>query len=427
LCAAEPADGFLVEAPPRTVAEPAPLGPLHVAEEDEARPERVALEVPGRPGEAPEFAEAPVRLEGRSRKTRWLWGAAALVAIAAVSGVALPHRPQRLELQAYAVRAGQMRIEWNRRSAEALGASSGLLEIQDGAFRLSLPLNADQLRSSNVTYANRSANVAVRLRVEPRGSGAPALDESVRYTGSPAPPPPPETLATTPQRSAMVKNLAPQALPAPERVGARERAIIEAPDVQAPSAGAPLRPAPEESAPQTPPRRLAVIPSRPLPETSPVLSPAPPPLAVGAVTPRLPLSLPGSPPVPPAYAGPRSGRLIWTGALARRGVVEIEGSRASLGSLAGFLPGVPVSLDASPAEFDAGGLVVHTADAAKHGRAEPAGPGNGWNRTRFAWDPQRAGQVAVLEAPNSSNQFKRLTLRCDARNCPVIVIEWSVQ
>jgi hypothetical protein len=34
--------------------------------------------------------------------------------------------------------------------------------------------------------------------------------------------------------------------------------------------------------------------------------------------------------------------------------------------------------------------------------------------------------IAVLEAPNPSNDFKRLVLRNDSRNCSVILIEWSM-
>ena len=36
-------------------------------------------------------------------------------------------------------------------------------------------------------------------------------------------------------------------------------------------------------------------------------------------------------------------------------------------------------------------------------------------------------QLAVLEAPNPSNQFSRLVLRNDARRCSLILIEWTLQ
>ena len=41
--------------------------------------------------------------------------------------------------------------------------------------------------------------------------------------------------------------------------------------------------------------------------------------------------------------------------------------------------------------------------------------------------PERVKQLSVLEAPNASNQFGRLVLRNEARQCSVIVVEWSAQ
>jgi hypothetical protein len=161
-----------------------------------------------------------------------------------------------------------------------------------------------------------------------------------------------------------------------------------------------------------------------------VVVPPPPSVPVNNLPePSLPLHLPSSAPAPaaPVYSGPRSGRLIWTGSLGRRGVVEIDGAKASVGTLLGTLPGVPVNLTISPAQFGEKGLVIYTNDAGRNLRREPAGSSNGWNATTFEWDPERVRQIAVLEAPHSTNSFERLVLRNDARNCAVIVIEWSVR
>ena len=46
--------------------------------------------------------------------------------------------------------------------------------------------------------------------------------------------------------------------------------------------------------------------------------------------------------------------------------------------------------------------------------------------TRFAWDPERVRQIAILEAPNPSNGFRRLVLRNDSRRCAMILIEWRL-
>ena len=128
-----------------------------------------------------------------------------------------------------------------------------------------------------------------------------------------------------------------------------------------------------------------------------------------------------------AYSGPRSGRLIWTGVLGKRGVVEIDAGHPSVGAMSGSLPAVPLVLRVLPAEFDRGGLVVFTPDRAKADTVEPPGKANGWNATHFKFDNSRARDLVVLESPNRSNNFERLVLRNQGRDCTVIVVDWSVQ
>jgi hypothetical protein len=113
--------------------------------------------------------------------------------------------------------------------------------------------------------------------------------------------------------------------------------------------------------------------------------------------------------------------------MSRRGVVEIEGSRASIGSLSGGLPGIPVAIRVSPAEFSSQGLLVYSADVSSDRRREQPSVDNGWNATRFQWEPSRARDLVVIEAPNPSNDFKRLVVRNDARTCSVMLVEWSVR
>jgi hypothetical protein len=42
-------------------------------------------------------------------------------------------------------------------------------------------------------------------------------------------------------------------------------------------------------------------------------------------------------------------------------------------------------------------------------------------------DDTRARQVVILETPNRSNDFKRLVLRNDGRDLPVVLIDWSIE
>jgi hypothetical protein len=108
-------------------------------------------------------------------------------------------------------------------------------------------------------------------------------------------------------------------------------------------------------------------------------------------------------------------------------VVEIEGTRASIGSLSGSLSGVPAVFHVWPAEFTRDGLAVYTGNTADRGRKEPASKSTGWNSVNFQFDPVRAGELVVLEAPNRGNDFNRLVLRNDARACPIVVVDWTVQ
>jgi hypothetical protein len=330
--------------------------------------------------------------------------------------------PEGLGLQAHEVSAGQVRIEWNRGSP-ALAGSAGVLEIDDGGSHLRVPLSVEQLQTSSITYAHQSPRVSVRLRVE-RSKGPP-LEETIAYDGkiAPAPAPPSPQPAAVAIQPEPPKPVAPQAAQNPDARRPAQPEIVKTESTER---------APGTASPVAPLRRFAP-PAPPTQQARPVAAlPGPPALAPGAASaPALPLPahvpVAAPPPRAPAYAGPRSGRLIWTGDLARRGVVEVDGSQASVGVLAGALPGVPVSIRVSPAQFTLEGLVVYTADASRNGRSEPASAVNGWNRTRFEWDPQRSREIAVLEWPNPSNQYKRLALRNDARSCAVIVIEWNAQ
>jgi hypothetical protein len=127
---------------------------------------------------------------------------------------------------------------------------------------------------------------------------------------------------------------------------------------------------------------------------------------------------------PPATA---SGRAIWTGRLERRGVVRIDGQRASVGHLSAPLPGAPAAFAVLPGELTPRGLRLYTADKRLAGRSEPPGPQNGWNPTEYVWDPARAGEISVLEPPGEQNGWKGMILRSESRNYTVVVLRWEAE
>jgi hypothetical protein len=325
----------------------------------------------------------------------------------------LPSR--RIALDVREVSRDQVRITWDRASAPVILANSAEVEIDDGVSFHRVALTGEELRQSSLTYRRETSDVRVRLRIEPGAQWA-SLAPEVDFTWFRS--------ALAPKQESAPSSATAAAAPIPEEnatpaeVPADSEALADA-EIHAVSS-----------------RRLAVIPERAAALESgntAVSMPTAPPLEL--VRPSFsppPLPLPSPPgvlpaPRPASYTGPQSGRIIWTGSMGRRGVVEIEGSRSSIGSMTGALPGVPVSVRVSPAEFSPGGLVVHTFDAANNGRVESASALNGWNVTVFRWEPDRARELVVLEEPNPSNDFKRLVVRNDARACPVIMVEWAVR
>ena len=326
----------------------------------------------------------------------------------------LPSRS--LGLEARAAGTGELRITWNHASAPVLLASLGTVEIEDGKFVRALALTGDELRRSSITYQQQSPSVRIRLRVMERSRWARfAPVEEARWFALPM----------TPRESAEHTFETIDTPPSPLPVRTEE----EANRYRAP-----------EPADQPPPLRVAparrwaeipdlvpvanVQPPLPAPPVPPLLSPP------SSGVPILPIAAPEAvlPPARPnVYTGPRSGRIIWTGSMSRRGVVEIEGAHASIGSLAGGLPGVPVNLRVSPADLSPRGMLVYTSDASRNQREEPASAANGWNRTLFRWEPERARELVILEAPAAANGFQRLVLRNDSRTCELIVIEWNAR
>ncbi|MGA3236764.1 MAG: hypothetical protein ABSG03_10705 [Bryobacteraceae bacterium] len=343
--------------------------------------------------------------------------------------------PRNLALAAYAIAPGQVRIEWNHRSLPVLDGASADLQIRDGESAVTIPLDANQLRSSSLTYTQSSGHITVRLRVERRQPGAGAAEESLEFVGPPEPRSPLPAAEVPPGakgagdlNTAAPPNLREALVIPPAQVrdevqkSERNRQQVELPKETTPLGTAY---AAKREFRLSLPRQNTPPPAVPLP-----LAPPPAP-AVAVGEPVLPdfLSPTRAAPKPASkpYSGPRSGRLIWTGELGRHGVVEIEGTHATIGSLSGSLSGVPAVFRVWPAEFTRDGLAVYTGNTAERGRKEPASKSTGWNSVNFQFDPVRTAELVVLEAPSRVNDFNRIVLRNDARACPIIVIDWTVQ
>jgi multidrug efflux pump subunit AcrA (membrane-fusion protein) len=68
----------------------------------------------------------------------------------------------------------------------------------------------------------------------------------------------------------------------------------------------------------------------------------------------------------PPYSGPSSGTLVWEGEIDGADLIEIQDGSASRGTLRGALPGVPVMVQAFPANS----VIISV----------PPGPSNDWRR-----------------------------------------------
>jgi hypothetical protein len=376
------------------------------------------------------------RASGRSRFRPLLWGpVAVLLALVLGAGVAkLSNRATTAAtprwigspIQLRAVRQNQeLRIEWDHAARAVNQASRAILNVSDGTYRNSFELEALMLRTGNVVYHPQSADVRINLQLKgPRGELL--AEESIRHLGP-----------AEPARSAEAR---PRDTSPPSvemmvvRPDSADRAALGKP-FEATQPPPPIRLKPFAQVATTPRTSTETLPVPPREQASAQFNLLPPvpaqvsPIQAPAVQPPAPAPVPAPQPATPAYTGPRSGRLIWTGYLERRGVIEVDHGKVSIGALTGTLPGVPVDLRAFPAELGERGLVVFSDDGRLNPspRVEAASAANGWNRTQFSYEPVRSRQIAVLETPNATNSYQRLVLRIDARACSVVVVEWRVR
>lgn len=308
--------------------------------------------------------------------------------------------------------AGQLQIAWNPSALPIQQARLARLEIEDGTRNESIRLEPAILRLGSWLTPRTSQDMVVRLQVDSPATASP-LVEVARFVGrlepevpEPASAPVDEGLTVLREESSKLQNDL-QAMTARNRrlendLAARRRTEE--------------RPAPAVS-------------ERPAEPTAAAPAPPPAPPEAAPVT-RGPQTLPAAEPVsrPPAYSGPRTGKLIWTGVLPAGGTLTIDGRRASAGTFSGALPGVNVRVSAYPAELSANGLSVYSG-AARHARGdvtEARSAQNGWMNTTYRYEPARAQDIAISEAPASGNSFRRIVLRGGARAVSAAVIVWEV-
>ncbi|MBK7928012.1 MAG: hypothetical protein IPJ98_11120 [Bryobacterales bacterium] len=459
-------------------ASEAGLRPMSRAEREAAIPQRTAEVVPIRPPEETEGDEldepaathepgwtVPEDLVDRPKRHPWPWKtlAAAMAAIAVLGSLIVYMRTARRTSgprQSVGLRVvernGFLLAEWNGNAKLLEGKTGGALEVDDGEPRRYV-MNETLLRGGQWRVLTTSENVMVKLRLGASGEHV----ESVRYFD--------------PGASARVVRPAADAvsLETQTRLEEKQRRLQEmieannALDIRRESLLAVVRQQLDQASKggaetgarpvvQLPPNQAAASPEQPLPpppaantaSSTPLDAPpglagqavrppsAPPAGQVESAAPRFPdrattprpAAQPQAASTPPAYQGPRSGRVIWTGSLAPGGTLLITGRQASLGALTGSMPAAPLRIGAYAAELGGQGFTAYSSSA-RHSRGnvvEQPGPQNGWQRTAYRYDPRRASDLVVAEAPSADNGWQRVLFRAGSRPVTAILIDWEI-
>jgi hypothetical protein len=131
--------------------------------------------------------------------------------------------------------------------------------------------------------------------------------------------------------------------------------------------------------------------------------------------------IPPAPAIPPDEPLIRKGTLVWTGQAAQGDVLTISGTHASMGSLAGGLPGHRVTIEAYPASLTADGLTVFTPHPRFVNAVTTSTPRG---RATYTFDPRHATDLSVFEVPSAHNDWRRLVLRVN-KPITAFVIEWQ--
>ena len=380
----------------------------------------------------PAFLSPPAPEQGTRPWRRWYFAPALallLLAAGAVAGFQLRSRIVPYLRPAVHVTdlGSDVRIEWDPAQEGIRGATSGTLEIRDGAdHAIRIPVSRAGLDQGAVLYAPRSGMIEARLRLT-HLVGPPS--EAVVYFVNPsyvAPPPPSpvnpvavlETVPNTPPPAAK-PGLSERRDAKPERVSIERPPVVERTNRQS----RPFRPPKKQYSAQVESRALAAPPELPdIRAGQPI--PATLPFANAPV--RLPARpVATHPPPPPAPSLPREGRLIWTGDLRKNKVLTLSSGGPSEGALNGRLPGFPVRIVIQPAELSSDGIRIFSGDQSRSGKKEAPGARNGWNAVLYKWDPKRASEVTIVDPPGPANDWKKLVVRNGKSNVSVLVVEWQ--
>jgi hypothetical protein len=146
--------------------------------------------VPG--AEAPAVQEKVAEPSGRAFKGKWVWiplsfiflllgiilGFQAALTLNRSDSERVAAKSLVLSLSAQKDADGVV-IRWDRRSTAVQNARSGLLQIQDGDFKKSVPLDARQLQNGSVIYRSSESTVSFRFEVLTQEGGT--VSETVEY------------------------------------------------------------------------------------------------------------------------------------------------------------------------------------------------------------------------------------------------------
>ena len=311
----------------------------------------------------------------------------------------------------FSERGENLVIHWDAALSAIRQPSQGAVDIQDGEAAVRVALDGAALRKGWIQYA-RKAEI-VRASFSLAAKGIRALEDAVYV--SPILKPLVGVAAKAPQpREPVVSPLA---------------VIKSAPIDNAVHPAIDIEPQEEIRKPIARPFRAPLVRNPSSTNSAPWTLPDPPALIAQAVVPSSTLptlslpapvsnSVPASSAVPPA-----SGRLIWTGQLAKHAVLSFSARGASSGYVDGWLPSkTPVHIEVRQGELIEGGMMIFTKEG--NSRSEPPSVLNGWNTVLYKQDIVRARELEVVEAPGPANEWNQLVLRNGDRRLSLIVVDW---
>ncbi len=393
--------------------------------------------------------------ERAPNRTAYIRGAIALAALMLIALLAWPWRSSIVEpaqlppLKELALRfkgrPDRLKLVWNPKASLIREAASAELRIIDAESDTVELISAAGLAAGSFAAVNRSGLVEAQLRILARDGKRSRLTAAAQFVGPSAGDMRMKTADLGPigVEQTKLQTMLDARLRANSIFADRIKWLKESlasrqrPAAERSASVDPIVPAVSNSQPPTP----VVSPQQPAAPVAPPEDAAPKPASPPSATrasegpafgsdrsPSIVKVQSADAPVAPSYAGPNSGKFIWTGFLPAGGTVTIEGRRASSGSVNGSLPGVPVRITVYPAEFSTAGLSVfsalprHQAGAVTEARSAQ----NGWMNTRYVYDPGRARDAQISAPPSEAGGFKQMQIRGGERPVSVVVVEWAV-